>query len=142
MAANYFTGEKFGVYKKVGSDWLLAVCTTSISVSRTRSEIEVNNNCTGGAIGKIPSTQNNSITFEGDVTDNPGALEVGFLDLNDDFENATVSEWKIENEDSSIVFYAEEAFLSTFEATFPVGDKSTYSIALSVNGNLASSEPS
>ena len=140
--ATYFTGEKFGVYVKVTGDWLLAVCTTSIAVSRSRSEIEVNNNCTGGSIAKIPSTQTNSITFEGDVTSDPGAGEIGFMDLNDQFEDATVSEWKIENEDSSIVFYASEAFLSTFDATFPVGDKSTYSIALSVSGPLLTAEPS
>lgn len=140
--ATYYTGEKFGVYVKVASDWLLAVCTTSISISRSRSEIEVNNNCTGGAIGKIPSTQNNSINFEGDISTDPGALEIGFLDLNDQFQDATVSEWKIENEDSSIVFYAESAFLSTFDATFPVGDKSTYSVALSVNGDLQTAVPS
>jgi hypothetical protein len=140
--ATYYTGEQFGVYAKVGVDWLLAVCTTSISISRSRNEIEIQNNCTGGAIGKLASTQSNSISFEGDVTTDPGALEIGFLDLNDQFELATVSEWKIENANSSIVFYAAEAFLSTFDATFPVGDKSTYSIALSVSGNLATVEPS
>lgn len=140
--ATYYTGELFGVYVKVLTEWKLAVCTTSISVSRSRSEIEVNNNCTGGSIGKIPSTQNNSVSFEGDVTTDPGALEVGFLDLNDQFEDSTVSEWKIENEDSSIVFYAASAFLSTFDASFPVGDKSTYSVALSVSGPLLTSVPS
>lgn len=140
--ATYYTGEKFGIYVKVGLDWLLAVCTTTIAVSRERSEIEINNNCTAGTINKIPSTQNNSITFEGDVTSDPGALEIGVMGLNEQFENATISEWKIENEDSSIVFYAEEAFLSTFDATFPVGDKSTYSIALSVSGNLQDAIPS
>jgi ethanolamine utilization microcompartment shell protein EutS len=140
--ATYYTGEQFGVYAKVGVDWLLAVCTTSISISRSRNEIEIQNNCTGGAIGKLASTQSNSISFEGDVSTDPGLLEIGFLDLNDQFELATVSEWKIENADSSIVFYAAEAFLSTFDATFPVGDKSTYSIALSVSGNLATVVPS
>jgi hypothetical protein len=140
--ATYYTGEKFGVFVKVSNAWKLAVCTTSIAVSRSRAEIEVNNNCTAGVIGKIPSTQNNSITFEGDVTTDPGVAEVGFLDLNDQFESATVSEWKIENDDSSIVFYTSEAFLSTFDATFPVGDKSTYSIALSVSGPLLTAEPS
>mgnify|MGYP003653966889 CR=1 FL=1 len=140
--ATYYTGEQFGVYAKVGADWLLAVCTTSISISRSRNEIEIQNNCTAGAIGKLASTQSNSISFEGDVSTDPGVGEIGFLDLNDQFELATVSEWKIENADTSIVFYAAEAFLSTFDATFPVGDKSTYSIALSVSGNLATVVPS
>ena len=140
--ATYYTGEKFGVYVKSVSGWRLAVCTTSIAVSRSRAEIEVNNNCTAGVIGKIPSTQNNSITFEGDVTDDPQAGEIGFMQLNALFDAATVAEWKIENEDSSIVFYTSEAFLSTFDATFPVGDKSTYSIALSVSGPLLTAEPS
>jgi hypothetical protein len=140
--ATYYTGEKFGIYVKVASDWLLAVCTTSISISRSRNEIEIQNNCTGGAVGKLATTQNNSINFEGDISTDPGVGEIGFLDLNGQFEDATVSEWKIENEDSSIVFYTSEAFLSTFDATFPVGDKSTYSIALSVSGNLATSVPS
>lgn len=140
--ATYYTGEQFGVYVKVASEWLLAVCTTSISVSRSRNEIEVQNNCTAGSIGKIASTQNNSISFEGDISTDPGAGEIGFVALNSQFDLATVSEWKIENADTSIVFYAAEAFLSTFDATFPVGDKSTYSIALSVNGALLDAEPS
>jgi ethanolamine utilization microcompartment shell protein EutS len=139
--ATYYTGEKFGVYAKVGADWLLAVCTTSISISRSRNEIEVQNNCTGGAIGKLASTQSNSISFEGDITTDPGALEIGFLELNDQFELATVSEWKIENDDDSIQFYAAEAFISTFDGTFPVGDKSTFSIALSVSGALSRTVP-
>jgi hypothetical protein len=138
----YYTGEKFGVYVKSVSGWRLAVCTTSIGVSRSRSEIEINNNCTGGSIAKIPSTQNNSITFEGDVTDEPEVGEIGFMQLNALFQAGTVAEWLVKNDDESIVFYAEDAFLSTFDATFPVGDKSTYSIALSVSGPLLTSYPS
>lgn len=140
--ATFITGENFGISVKVAGDWKLAVCTNSISISRSRAEIEIQNNCTAGAIEKLPTTQNNSINFEGDISTDPGVNEIGVTGLNEMFDSATVSEWKIENEDSSIVYYAEKAFLSTFDNTFPTGDKATFSVALSVSGRLLDAIPS
>lgn len=140
--ATFITGENFGVFVKVLGEWKLAVCTNSISVSRSRAEIEVQNNCTNGAIEKLATTQNNSISFEGDISTDPGASEIGVTGLNEMFDEATVSEWKVENDDSTIVYYAEKAFLSTFDNTFPTGDKATFSVALSVSGRLLDAEPS
>lgn len=136
------SGDSFGVYKKVGAEWLLAVCTNSISVDRTRNSIEYQNNCTAGSVGKLATTQNNSISFEGDIPLSPGVGEVGFTDLNADFQLATVSEWKIENGDSSIIFYTPTAFIESFTGSFPTGDKATFSISLSVSGDLEASVPS
>lgn len=140
--AERITGEKFGVYVKDETSWKLAVCTTSISVSRSRNEIEVQDNCTGGAVGREPSTITNTISFEGNISLDPGLLEYGFTQLNDLFQSGEKREWKIENEDSSIIFYAEKAFVSTLDATMATGELSTYSISLAVDGNLETSEPS
>ncbi len=140
--ATFITGENFGVYVKVNSDWLLAVCTNSITIDRARSSIEVQNNCTAGAIEKLPTTQNNSISFEGDVSTDPGVMEIGVTGLNEQFDSATISEWKVENEDSSIVYYAEKAFLESFSNVFPTGDKATFSVSLAVSGRLLDAIPS
>jgi predicted secreted protein len=140
--ATFITGENFGISVKVGGDWKLAVCTNSITVDRSRASIEIQNNCTGGAIEKLATTQNNSISFEGDISTDPGVNEIGVTGLNEMFNDATVSEWKVENEDSSIVYYAEKAFLETFANTFPTGDKATFSVTLAVSGPLLDAEPS
>lgn len=140
--ATFITGENFGISVKVGVDWKLAVCTNSISIDRSRASIEIQNNCTAGAIEKLPTTQNNSISFEGDISTDPGVNEIGVTGLNDMFDSATVSEWKIENEDSSIVYYAEKAFLETFANVFPTGDKATFSVSLAVSGRLLDAIPS
>lgn len=132
----------FGVYVKTDATWRLAVCTTSISVSRSRNEIEVQDNCTGGAVGREPSTVTNNISFEGNISTDPGALEIGFVELNELFQSGEKHEWKVENEDSSILFYAEKAFISTLDATAPEADLATYSISLAVDGNLDTVEPS
>lgn len=133
---------KFGVYKKVEGDWKLAVCTTSISLERSRNEIEVQDNCTGGAVGREPSTVSNNISFEGNISTDPGLNEIGFMDMNDDFETGVKSEWKIEHLEEPILFYAEKAFISNLSGTFPEADLATYSISLAVDGALLTSEPS
>jgi len=140
--ATVISGDSFGVYVKVGLDWLLAVCTSSISVDRTRNSIEFQNNCTAGSVGKLATTQNNSISFEGDISVTPGAGEIGFVDLDAQFDASTVSEWKIENADSSIVYYTPTAFIESFTGSFPTGDKATFSISLAVSGDLETSVPS
>lgn len=140
--ATFITGENFGVSVKVEGEWKLAVCTNSITVDRTRASIEVQNNCTGGAIEKLATTQNNSISFEGDVSLDPGTEEIGVVGLNEMFDLATVSEWKVENEDSSIVYYTEKAFLESFSNVFPTGDKATFSVTLGVSGRLLDAVPS
>lgn len=140
--ATFITGENFGISVKVGGAWKLAVCTNSISLDRSRASIEIQNNCTAGAIEKLPTTQNNSISFEGDISTDPGVNEIGVTGLNDMFDSATVSEWKVENEDSSIVYYAEKAFLETFANVFPTGDKATFSVSLAVSGRLLDAIPS
>lgn len=140
--ATFITGENFGISVKVAGDWKLAVCTNSITIDRSRASIEIQNNCTGGAIEKLPTTQNNSISFEGDISTDPGLLEIGVVGLNEMFNDATVSEWKVENEDSSIVYYAEKAFLENFSNVFPTGDKATFSVSLAVSGPLLDAIPS
>lgn len=140
--ATRIAGEKFGVYVKDGASWLLAVCTTSITVDQSRNSIEFQDNCTGGSVGKLPTTINNAISFEGNVTTDPGVNEIGYNDLRAKMDAGTIDEWKIENEDSSIIYYAESAFLESMNSTFPVGDLSTYSISLAIDGALLDAVPS
>jgi hypothetical protein len=142
--AERITGEKFGIYTKqpLDLDWRLAVCTTSISIDRSVSEIEVQDNCSGGAVGREPSVISNSLAFEGNISTDPGLSEVGFVELNEIFNAKVKAEWKIENETSSIIFYAEKAFISSLSAAMPVGDLATYSISLAVDGPLLNAEPS
>lgn len=140
--ATFITGEKFGAWVKVGGDWKLAVCTSSISIDRSRNSTEVQNNCTGGVIQKVATTQTNSISFEGDISLDPGTSEIGVVDLNEMFDLATVSEWKVQNEEETLTYYTEKAYLETFNNVFPTGDKATFSVTLAVSAPILDAEPS
>lgn len=140
--ATVITGDNFGIYVKIADVWNLAVCTSSITVDRTRNVIEFQNNCTGGAVGKQPSTANYSLSCDGQTTLVPGANEVGLIELQELFDDGTISEWKVENEAGTYIQYAESAFIENLSGVFPVGDIASFNFGLAVNGSLLSAEPS
>lgn len=100
------------------------------------------NNCTGGVVQKLATTQTNNISFEGDISLDPGTEEIGVVGMNEMFDLATVSEWKIENEDASLTYYTEMAYLESFSNVFPTGDKATFSVTLAVSAPILDAEPS
>lgn len=139
--ATTITGDNFGIYVKISTTWNLAVCTSSITVDRTRNVLEFQNNCTGGATGKLPSTANYSLSCDGQTTLNPGANEVGLIELQDLFDAGTISEWKVENEAGTYVQYAASAFIDNLSGVFPVGDIATFNFSLAIDGALLDAEP-
>lgn len=90
-------------HKINGTDWLLfmgldsntyntVVCLTSQTVSRTTAEIDAKSKC---GPDKLPGTQDNGVSFEGQVMADPSTGRISTDDIDDYWRNKTTVYWKV-----------------------------------------------
>jgi hypothetical protein len=142
MAAEYLFSKEIGVYVDTSATstpaWKLAVCTSSKSLSISVGATEINNDCTGDFVENLPSTASWTMSFEGDVNTNPGALEVSASDIFGYVVDRVVKKFKIATEDNSYLRYGE-GFISQFDETATSPEYQTFSVTITGSGPISDS---
>ena len=141
MAAEYLFSKEIGVYINTAPEgsplaWKLAVCTSSKSLSISVGATEINNDCTGDFVQNLPSTASWTMSFEGDVNINPGALEVSASDIFGYVVDREVKKFKIATEDNSYLRYGE-GFISQFDETATSPEYQTFSVTITGSGPIS-----
>lgn len=109
------------------------VCLTSQSVTRTTNEIDAKSKC---GPDKLPGTQDNGITFEGQVMLDPAAGRISSDDIDDAWRNRVTIGYKVGKVTPGIgdITYYGTGFISKFDEVFGQDAPSTFSGAIAPYG--------
>jgi len=120
----------------VGTDGITyptVVCLTSQSVTRTTNEIDAKSKC---GPDKLAGTQDNGITFEGQLMADPTAGRISVDDLDDYWRNKTTIHYKVGKVAPAIgdITYTGTGFISKLDETFAQDAVSVFSGAIAPYG--------
>jgi len=134
-------------HKINGTDWLLfmgldgntyntVVCLTSQTVSRTTAEIDAKSKC---GPDKLPGTQDNGVSFEGQVMADPSTGRISTDDIDDYWRNKTTVYWKVGKAVpiTGDVTYYGTGFISKLDEVGAQDAVVTFSGAIGVYGTIA-----
>lgn len=134
-------------HKINGTDWLLfmgldsntyntVVCLTSQTVSRTTAEIDAKSKC---GPDKLPGTQDNGVSFEGQVMADPSTGRISTDDIDDYWRNKTTVYWKVGKAVPVLgdVTYYGTGFISKLDEVGAQDAVVTFSGAIGVYGTIA-----
>ena len=134
-------------HKINGTDWLLfigldgityntVVCLTSQTVDRTTNEIDAKSKC---GPDKLAGTQDNGVSFEGQVMADPTTGRISTDDLDDYWRNRTTIYWKCGKAVPVVgdVTYLGTGFVSKLSETGAQDAVLTFSGAIGVYGTIA-----
>ncbi len=102
------------------------VCLTSQSITRATGQIEANTKC---GPDKVPGTQTNDVSFEGQVLLDPDNGKISTDTLDDYWRNITTIYWKMGKavpETGDITYYGT-GFISKLDETYAQDAPSTFS---------------
>ena len=121
-----FIGTNGSVYDSI-------VCLTSESVTRTTNIIDAKTKC---GPDKLPGTQENGVTFEGQSMYDPSAGRASTDQLDDYWRNKVTIYWKVGKITPAIgdVTYLGTGFIAQLDETFAQDTPSTFSGAIGVYG--------
>ena len=112
------------------------VCLTSQAITRATSEIEANTKC---GPDKLPGTQTNAITFEGQIMLDPDSGKISTDDLDDFWRNKTNIYWKLGEVSPTFgsVTYYGTGFIASLDETFAQDAPSTFSGSIAPSGLIS-----
>ena len=112
------------------------ICLTSQSVTRTTNEIDAKSKC---GTDKITGTQDNQVTFEGQVMADPDSGETSTDELDDHWRNMTTIYWKVGKAVPIVgdVTYYGTGFVSKLDEVFAQDAVATFSGAISPYGLIS-----
>jgi len=119
-----------------GLTYNTVVCLTSQSVTRATSEIEANTKC---GPDKLPGTQTNAVSFEGQIMLDPDSGKISTDDLDDYWRNKTSIYWKMGEAtptEGSITYYGT-GFISALDEVFAQDAPSTFTGAIAPSGLIS-----
>jgi len=123
----------------IGTDGITyetVVCLTSQSITRATSEIEANTKC---GPDKLPGTQTNAVSFEGQIMLDPDAGTTSTDQLDDYWRNKTNIYWKLGEVDPTIgsVTYYGTGFISSLDEVYAQDAPSTFSGSIAPSGTIS-----
>ncbi len=109
------------------------VCLTSNSVTRTTNIIDAKSKC---GPDKLPGTQENGITFEGQLMADPSNGRISVDDLDDYWRNITTIYWRVGKAVPLIgdITYTGTGFISKLDETAAQDTPVTFSGEIGVYG--------
>lgn len=115
------------------TNYSLVVCLTTQSLTRTTTEIDAKSKC---GPDKQPGTQDNGITFEGQIISDPSAGHISDDDLDDAWRNKTTIgfKWGKVNPGIGDVTYFGTGFISKLDLVAGEDAPSTFSSQIGVYG--------
>lgn len=119
-----------------GLTYNTVVCLTSETVSRTTNAIDAKSKC---GPDKIPGTQDNSITFEGQIMADPSSGTISTDDIDDYWRNKTTVYFRVGKATPAIgdVTYSGTCFISKLDEVFAQDAVGTFSGELGIYGIIA-----
>ena len=109
-----------------GITYETVICLTSQSVTRATNQIDAKSKC---GPDKLPGTQDNNITFEGQIMGDPGTGKTSTDELDDHWRNMTTIYYKMGKVTPIIgdVTYYGTGFISKLDETFAQDAVATFS---------------
>ncbi len=119
-----------------GVTYETVICLTSQSVTRTTNEIDAKSKC---GPDKLPGTQDNQVTFEGQVMADPATGTTSTDELDDHWRNMTTIYWKVGKAVPIVgdVTYYGTGFVSKLDEVFAQDAVATFSGAISPYGLIS-----
>lgn len=119
-----------------GITYNTVVCLTSETVDRTTNEIDAKSKC---GPDKLPGTQDNGVSFEGQVMADPSTGRISTDDMDDYWRNKTTIYWKVGKAVPVVgdVTYYGTGFIAKLSETFAQDAVATFSGAIGVYGVLS-----
>ena len=136
MAERKISGDDVLLF--IGTDGVTyntVVCLTSQSVTRATSEIEANTKC---GPDRLPGTQTNGVSFEGQILLDPDSGKISVDDLDDYWRNKTTIYWKMGKSiptEGDITYYGT-GFISQLDETYAQDAPSTFTGSIGVYGTI------
>ncbi len=114
----------------------LIVCLTANSITRTTNEIDAKSKC---GPDKLAGTQDNGVTFEGQVMVDPDSGRVSIDDLTDWWQEKATIYWKMGKVTplEGDITYTFTGFVSKLDEAYAQDVPGTFSGAIGVNGFLS-----
>jgi len=119
-----------------GNTYETVVCLTSESVTRTTNEIDAKSKC---GPDKLPGTQDNQVTFEGQVMADPDSGKTSTDELDDHWREKTTVYFKVGKAVPIVgdVTYYGTGFISKLNEVFAQDAVATFSGAISPYGLIS-----
>ncbi len=119
-----------------GITYKTVVCLTSESVTRATNIIDAKTKC---GPDKLPGTQDNGVTFEGQVMADPATGRVSVDDLDDYWRNITTIYWKVGKALPIVgdITYSGTGFIAKLDETYAQDTPATFSGELGIYGIIA-----
>lgn len=116
-----------------GVTYSTVVCLTSETVTRTTNEIDAKSKC---GPDKLPGTQDNNISFEGQVMADPSTGRVSTDEIDDMWRDKTTVYYRVGKASPIIgdVTYSGTGFISALEEVFAQDAVATFTGTLSPYG--------
>jgi hypothetical protein len=116
-----------------GVDYNTVICLTANGITRTTSEIDAKTKC---GPDKLPGTQENAVTFEGQCMADPSGTTTSVADLVDYWTNKTTIYWKlaVAVPVTGDPVYTGTGFISKLDETYNQDTPGTFSGAIGVYG--------
>lgn len=121
-----------------GVTYKTVVCLTSETVSRTTNAIDAKSKC---GPDKLPGTQDNEVTFEGQVMADPSSGTISTDDIDDYWRNKTTVYFRVGKATpvTGDVTYSGTCFISKLDEVFAMDAVATFSGALGIYGTISKS---
>lgn len=123
----------------IGTDGITyntVVCLTSNSVTRTTNIIDAKSKC---GPDKLPGTQDNGVSFEGQLMADPSGGRTSVDELDDYWRNITTIYWKVGKAVPIVgdITYSGTGFISKLDETAAQDTPVTFSGEIGVYGTIA-----
>ena len=119
-----------------GNTYETVICLTSQSVTRTTNAIDAKSKC---GPDKIPGTQDNGVTFEGQIMADPASGYTSTDELDDHWRNKTTVYWKVGKAVpiTGDVTYYGTGFIAKLDETFAQDAVATFAGEIGVYGTIS-----
>ena len=119
-----------------GNTYETVICLTSQSVTRTTNAIDAKSKC---GPDKIPGTQDNGVTFEGQIMADPASGYTSTDELDDHWRNKTTIYWKVGKAVpiTGDVTYYGTGFIAKLDETFAQDAVATFAGEIGVYGLIS-----
>lgn len=123
----------------IGTDGITyptVVCLTTQTVSRTTNEIDAKSKC---GPDKLPGTQDNGVTFEGQIMADTAGGRISVDDIDDYWRNKTTIYWRVGKAVpiTGDITYFGTGFISKLDDTYAQDAVATFSGAISPYGLIS-----
>jgi predicted secreted protein len=119
-----------------GITYETVVCLTSQTVSRTTNQIDAKSKC---GPDKLPGTQDNNVSFEGQVMADPSSGRTSTDELDDHWREKTTIYWKVGKAVPTVgdVTYYGTGFISKLDEVFAQDAVATFSGEIAPYGTIS-----